>query len=1011
VRSKIMGQIGVAGVGTAGKTEVAKNVLDQIARIAGGVLATSQGRIQYRDLFGAKTSVALFPDSEVEWATASPGLRARSPRFLVSFQPLTLGGTDWQKAIERDDAAIASAVEQAGTEAGSQLDQLPDNVGRWIRVSAPTLLSDGSTDEAEGMADGIAHRHVKAFGAGLLLFRFRNRIPYPELEFGDAITVQTRRFLARDPLGARPIRGLVSVLGVVIGKNLWGTEFLVWCRSFSDIVTAQTKVFPLAPRTIGQVQATVENVDGRPDQALVSLRPPIDDPTVVIRYKLQGPQYARPSTDTTVTNFNSTTGAPHFEDIDEVIPVTADVVFGTATTGVYVSKLTAVTDPVEHGGHFLRFWADILSWVSGTLTLQLRQGYVSEGSQGTLIKSTSITGTSALQKVDLELTPSEAALITNYADLYLRVSWAGVGGESPGIYWFTFECPVAAGSLTPAQSTDTTVWTTYTGAILVARDVANPKFIIAWADWQGAWGPVTQVVVPNDVRPQVTSMTLARNNDGTVTATIQADADSGSVKFVGRKTAFPTAADVRLRPATNARNVSALVVDAATGSNLNALAYEQVFVSALAYTRPNQDGVEGLGVEGPLAQALARQTQDPRPQIASISLARNADASITATIQADDDSGSIKVVARKTGFPSLADVQARAATNGRNVSAKLVDAATGATLLATLFDDIYISAVAYTSTGGAGVEGPLAQAKGTQTFVPPDRPDDGREDISFNGDMELGLRGYARLSSAGAISIETGADRYKGAKSLKLTTVANLITMAYSSANLEDIEVVDSTGGVGLKLRVQPGEIYRIRAAFKSSHADIHGDIYEFTWNENKADLQAGNIGLGWSSGVTSWAEKEVIRQVAAGRYYLALRFNGNSDSGAVAGSAWFDEVHIWRVKASIDVVPGLFDNGTQSANFTIDWAKGDHQRVKLGAAGLTVTFLNPQAGKHLKLEVVQDATGSRTITTWPTAVKWPGGTAPTLTTTANRLDLFDFLYDQVLTNYRGSTVGLNYVD
>jgi hypothetical protein len=107
------------------------------------------------------------------------------------------------------------------------------------------------------------------------------------------------------------------------------------------------------------------------------------------------------------------------------------------------------------------------------------------------------------------------------------------------------------------------------------------------------------------------------------------------------------------------------------------------------------------------------------------------------------------------------------------------------------------------------------------------------------------------------------------------------------------------------------------------------------------------------------------------------------------------------------------FDNGTKTSNFSIDWNNGNSQRVTLGANALTVTFINGQAGGVLTLEVVQDGTGSRTVT-WaasPGAVIWPGGTAPTLTTTALHADLFTFFLDGVpaTVKYLGLTSGLNY--
>ena len=42
---------------------------------------------------------------------------------------------------------------------------------------------------------------------------------------------------------------------------------------------------------------------------------------------------------------------------------------------------------------------------------------------------------------------------------------------------------------------------------------------------------------------------------------------------------------------------------------------------------------------------------------------------------------------------------------------------------------------------------------------------------------------------------------------------------------------------------------------------------------------------------------------------------------------------------------------------------------------------------------LIQDGTGSR-LATWPGTVKWPAGTAPTLTTTAAGSDICSFYWD-----------------
>lgn len=97
-------------------------------------------------------------------------------------------------------------------------------------------------------------------------------------------------------------------------------------------------------------------------------------------------------------------------------------------------------------------------------------------------------------------------------------------------------------------------------------------------------------------------------------------------------------------------------------------------------------------------------------------------------------------------------------------------------------------------------------------------------------------------------------------------------------------------------------------------------------------------------------------------------------------------------------------DNGNSGTADTVDWGLSNKQKSTL-TGNCTFTFTAPAGPCSLILKLVQDATGSRTVV-WPAAVKWSGGTAPTLTTTASKIDLISFYYDG--TNYYG-TSALNY--
>jgi hypothetical protein len=92
------------------------------------------------------------------------------------------------------------------------------------------------------------------------------------------------------------------------------------------------------------------------------------------------------------------------------------------------------------------------------------------------------------------------------------------------------------------------------------------------------------------------------------------------------------------------------------------------------------------------------------------------------------------------------------------------------------------------------------------------------------------------------------------------------------------------------------------------------------------------------------------------------------------------------------------------STAITLALTNGTVQIITL-TGNATITMPTATAGKSFIIMLKQDATGSRSVT-WST-VKYPSGTAPTITATASRMDILSFFADG--TNWYGTLIGANY--
>ena len=83
----------------------------------------------------------------------------------------------------------------------------------------------------------------------------------------------------------------------------------------------------------------------------------------------------------------------------------------------------------------------------------------------------------------------------------------------------------------------------------------------------------------------------------------------------------------------------------------------------------------------------------------------------------------------------------------------------------------------------------------------------------------------------------------------------------------------------------------------------------------------------------------------------------------------------------------------TDQATVTWDASTQDVCKLTLGGNRTMAAPTNNTTGQFISILVIQDGTGSRTLT-WNAVFEFASDTAPTLTTTANLGDIFVFRYN-----------------
>lgn len=252
----------------------------------------------------------------------------------------------------------------------------------------------------------------------------------------------------------------------------------------------------------------------------------------------------------------------------------------------------------------------------------------------------------------------------------------------------------------------------------------------------------------------------------------------------------------------------------------------------------------------------------------------------------------------------------------------------------------------------------------------------GAERFSVTGPGNILLVANAVVTAASALTNTAG-----------MSHVANVATGATSIGHLLN-NTTDLT--TGTLLSVQSAGTERFGFAWSGAVATLTGGSTITSFLASDGTGFQGNSGAAF------------IRNAGSATYqFTATNFTPAGAQTLGAAGTPFPSSFISRPVVTNQIIAA-------AASITVNPASGDYVRINLSATAITsLTVSAGQNGEEMVVEVVEDATGTRTIPTTWTNVAFAGGTY-TVSTGANKHDFISFIYNSTLAKWCETGRALN---